>query len=313
MSTSVILGKGPVGSAVARLLVERGDHVRVVSRSGGRSEGGVEHVQADAGSPGVLAAASAGAVAVYNCANPAYHRWPVDWPPLAAALLEAAERTGAVLVTTGNLYPYGPVDVPMTEALPDAATDTKGRIRAGMTAEAMALHRAGRIRAVEVRPSDFYGPGVAANGHLAERVVPPLLAGKAASVIGDPDVRHSFTYVPDVARALVTAADEERAWGRVWHVPTAAPVSRREAVTGLAAAAGVPAPAVRSMPWGVVRALGVVAPRLREVGRLSYQWERPYVLDGSAFEREFGLAPTPMDEGFVATVDWWRGRASVSA
>jgi hypothetical protein len=34
---------------------------------------------------------AAGAVAIYNCANPAYHRWPSRWPPMAQALLTAAD------------------------------------------------------------------------------------------------------------------------------------------------------------------------------------------------------------------------------
>ena len=82
------------------------------------------------------------------------------WPPVAAAFLAAAERSGAVLVVASCLYGYGPVDVPMVESLPDAATTKKARIRADMWADALALHEAGRIRAVEVRGSDYMGPGV---------------------------------------------------------------------------------------------------------------------------------------------------------
>ena len=46
---------------------------------------------------------------IYSCAGPAYPRWVTDWPPLATALLTAAERSGAVLATASNLYGYGPV------------------------------------------------------------------------------------------------------------------------------------------------------------------------------------------------------------
>ena len=65
-----------------------------------------------------LTAIAGGATALYNCANPPYHRWSTDWPSLAAALLTAAERSGAVLVTMANLYGYGPVDAPMSEDTP---------------------------------------------------------------------------------------------------------------------------------------------------------------------------------------------------
>jgi hypothetical protein len=55
-----------------------------------------------------MARPTEGAAVLYNSANPAYHRWPELWPPIAAALLEAAERAGAVLVTISNRYGYGP-------------------------------------------------------------------------------------------------------------------------------------------------------------------------------------------------------------
>jgi len=56
-----------------------------------------------------LSPLTAGAATLYNCANPPYHRWLTDWPPLASALLAASERTEALLATASNLYGYGPV------------------------------------------------------------------------------------------------------------------------------------------------------------------------------------------------------------
>src|SRR5215210_1725758 len=109
MARHVIVGKGPVGTATAALLRQRGEEVRIVSRSGGPAE---QHVALDATDAAALTRVVEGAAALYNCANPAYHRWPVDWPPMANAMLNAAEATGAVLVTTANLYGYGPVDGP---------------------------------------------------------------------------------------------------------------------------------------------------------------------------------------------------------
>ena len=50
-----------------------------------------------------------GAAALYNCANPLYHQWFTDWPPLASALLTAAERSGAVLAAMlGQRYTSEP-------------------------------------------------------------------------------------------------------------------------------------------------------------------------------------------------------------
>jgi len=144
----------------------------VISRSGGAAAAGAEPVALDATDAAAPTAAAAGAAALYNCANPAYDRWDTDWPPLAAALLDAAESTGAVLATVGNLYGYGPVTAPITEATPLAAVGHKGKVRNRMWADALARHRAGRVRVTEVRGSDYVGPGVTDQGYLGSARFP---------------------------------------------------------------------------------------------------------------------------------------------
>jgi nucleoside-diphosphate-sugar epimerase len=88
-----------------------------------------------------------------------------DWPPLADALLGAAQQCGAVLVIMSNLYVYGPVDHPITERDPLLRpVGAKGRVRAEMWEKALAAHQAGRIRVVELPASDYFGPGVREQG-----------------------------------------------------------------------------------------------------------------------------------------------------
>ena len=305
-SRHVVVGAGPVGTAAARLLAEQGARVRVVTRSGsGPDHDLVERVRADAADAAALREMSVGAAAIYNCANPPYHRWPTDWPPLADSMLRAAEATGAVLATVGNLYPYGPVDGPLIEDLPDAATGSKGRVRAAMWAHARAAHEAGLVRAVEVRASDFVGPHVA-QSHLGDRVIPKILAGKGVRVLGSADQPHSWTYIPDVAQLLVTVATEPRAWGRLCHVPTNLPRTQREAVHDLCRTAGVPPVKVGVVPHAVVRAAGLVVPMMRELEETRYQFVRPFLLDSSAAQRAFGLTPTPWDQVCAATVTGYR-------
>src|SRR5215469_12810704 len=188
MGLHVIVGAGPVGSGAATLLRERGERVRMVTRRGTGIEG-VEAVAADAGDTALMVELSAGAEAIYNCANPPYHRWPQEWPPIAAALLIAAERCGAVLATTSNLYGYGPVDGPMTERTLLSANGVKGRVRARMWFDALAAHKAGRVRATEVRASDFVGTG--AKTMFSEVVLPAVRGGRTAWVPADLTAPHS--------------------------------------------------------------------------------------------------------------------------
>jgi nucleoside-diphosphate-sugar epimerase len=297
MALHVIVGKGPVGTTTADLLAARGHRVRVLSRSGGTSTDAVEHRRVDATDADALAAAADGAAALYNAVNPAYHRWATDWPPVATALLTAAERTGAVLVTMSNLYVYGAPTGPMSPGSPLAATDRKGRVRIAMWREALAAHEAGRVRMTEARAADFVGPQVPAEHSHLVRQLPALRRGRRAWVVGDPDVLRSWAYLPDVAATLATLGTDERSLGRAWHVPSAPPRSQRQALADLAAALSSPAhpaPPVR-------RAIGLVSPVMREIVDVRHQFDREYVIDASATTATFGLAPTPWDEVVAAT------------
>jgi len=307
MSKHVVVGAGSVGTATARLLVERGEEVVVVTRSGsGPEHAAVTRVAADASSSGRLTELAVGAVAIYNCANPPYHRWPTDWPPISRALIAAAEHSGAVLVSVSNLYGYGPVTGPMTEDLPLAATGPKGRVRARMWQEALAAHDAGRLRATEVRSADYVGRG--SESHLGARVVPRLLRGRGVTVMKSADTAHTWTAVDDVARLLVAVAGDERAWGRPWHTPSNPPRSQRGAIEDLTRIAGLHPVKISEYPPALLRAMGVFNPLMRELPEVAYQLERPFVLDSTAAQATFGLAPTPWETVLAEVIDHYRSR-----
>ena len=293
----VVVGAGPVGTETATLLAHGGHEVVVVTRSGrGPELAGVRRVAADASDPAVLTPLVDGAIALVNCANPPrYTDWDRVWPPLAASLLAAAEQTGATWVSASSLYGYGPVDGPMTEGMPDLATDHKGWLRAGMWAEALQRHDAGRIRAVEVRASDYVGAHVGVNGHIP-RHVPTAVRGRAAWVIGRPDLPHTWTDVHDVARALVAVAQRPDTWGQVWHAPSNAPRTQREALTDVLAAVGRPPVRVHGTPRLALSLLGRVLPMVRELDEMSYMFQRPYVMDSTRSQQVLELAPTPWAE-----------------
>jgi nucleoside-diphosphate-sugar epimerase len=306
----VVVGAGSVGTALAHRLIESGARVRLVTRSGsGPDHPAVERIAADAADGVRLTELAEGAAAIYNCANPAYHRWAQDWPPVAHALLTAAEHSGAVLATCSNLYGYGPTDAAlgtpgMTEELPLVATGTKGRVRAQMWREALEAHRAGRVRVTEVRGSDYLGATAAST--LGDLVVPRLLKGRGVWLLAEPEAPHTYTYTGDVARLLLTVATDERAWGRAWHVPSHPAVPARRVVDDLADLAGVRRVRVRRIPNPVLRAMGLVVPSLGELPEVLHQHIRPWHLDSSAARETFGLEPTPWAEILRAHLGQYR-------
>jgi nucleoside-diphosphate-sugar epimerase len=223
-------------------------------------------------------------------------------------MLAYAERTGAVLATCSNLYAYGPVEGPLSEALPLAATGTKGKVRAQMWLDARAAHDAGRIRATEVRGSDYL---CASESSLlgSRRVVPRILHGRSVSLIGSLDTEHTWTAPADAARLLVAAAADERGWGRAWHVPSNVPRTQRQVVDDLADAAGVPHVKVSSMPSALLTLLGIFSPTVRELAETAYQRDRPFIVDDSAARVTFNLEPTPWVDIVTEVVERYRSGA----
>ena len=308
----VIVGAGPVGSSLARILAGDGEPVIVVTRSGSELGGdGIRSIAADASDPEALTRIASGAAAIYNCANPgSYTQWERLWPPLGSALLTAAESTGAVLVTMSNLYGYGPVTEPMTAQMPLNPTDHKGALRARMWEEARAAHEAGRIRATEARASDYIGPTLPVASGLLARYAQATLVGKPASVFADPDVPHAWTAIDDAARTLVMLGRDERAWGRPWLVPSNPPVSVREALRELSTAVGAPEPRLRVVPRWLLQTGGLVVPLLREVDGMLYQFDAPFEVDATETEQTFGIRPTNWDQLLAETARAWRERLS---
>ena len=158
---------------------------------------GVTVVQADASDPGSACQACKEASVVYNCIGVDYTKWAELWPPIMDGIITGAAFANAKLVFGDNLYMYGPVSGPMTEDLAYAATTRKGRVRTQIATTLMEAHASGKVRAMIGRGSDFYGPNALLTA-IGERVFPPALSGKVASVLGNPDMPHTYTY-PKVA------------------------------------------------------------------------------------------------------------------
>ncbi|MFI1915381.1 NAD-dependent epimerase/dehydratase family protein [Nocardia sp. NPDC020380] len=312
MSLHVVIGAGPVGSATALLLAARGDQVRLVTRSGsGPEHPRIERVTADATDASSLVTHCMAATAVYQCAQPPYHRWPQEFPQLHRSVLTAAERSGAVLVTVGNLYGYGEFDGPVTESRPLRPNSVKGRVRADMWAEQLAGHRSGRLRTAEVRGSDYLGAHVTSAATVL--LLPAILAGKRVLFPADLDAPHSWTATADVARLLVAVTEDESAWGTPWHVPSAPPVSVRGLADLAATVAEAPPVRIARMPAVFLWMAGVFSPDAREMREMQYQFNRPFVLDASAATARFDLAPTPLEESLRETIAALRGAVSLPA
>jgi nucleoside-diphosphate-sugar epimerase len=305
-SLHVVLGAGQIGTTLARVLADAGHRVRIVARREGDAIPGVERVRADLSDPRSAAASARGATVIYGCTNVAYDRWDEELPPLIDAAVAAARDTGARLVVLDNLYAFGrTAGAPMRPEGPFEPCSRKGALRKRLAERLLDAHARGDAPVAIARGSDFVGPGIV-RAHLGERFFQRVFAGKPGECLGDPDQPHAFTYGDDVARGLATLGTTDRAVdGRIWHLPTLEARSMRGWASALGGALAMEV-RVEPLPGWMLAALGLISPVMRELREMRYQWEEPYLVDDSAFRRELGLQPTPLDEQVRATAAWAR-------
>jgi nucleoside-diphosphate-sugar epimerase len=306
----VVFGTGQVGSALSAHLFSLGLPVRAVSRSRPSTlVEGVDWRAADVTDPEAAVDAAKGASVVYQCLNAPYTEWPQRFPPLQRGVLSAAERNDALMVTLENVYAYGPTHgTPMTEDLPLAATTVKGRARAAMCQELLSAADAGRVQIAIGRASDFFGAGVTETT-MGARVFANAVADKRADFLGNPDLPHTYSYVPDIAVGLATLGTDARAVGQVWHLPGPETATTRALLDLVAGEVGHSV-AVRSVPKLVMRALGVFNPTMRELVEMTYEFDEPFVLDTTRYESTFGATGTPLTAAVTETVRWYQAQRS---
>ncbi|WP_224753707.1 NAD-dependent epimerase/dehydratase family protein [Paenibacillus terricola] len=305
----VILGTGPLGKSVMRELLKRGEQVTMVNSSGQAAvPAGVIVKRADLMDRQQVINVLQGASVVYQCAAPPYHQWD-RLEQMMDNITAGAIAANARLVFGDNLYMYGPVQGVIHEELPYAANTRKGLIRAEVARKLLALNRDGVLQTVIGRGSDFYGPEVLTSSAGA-MFFKPIVGGKSTSVMGDPNCRHSYTFIDDFGRALVVLGEDEDAFGQAWHVPTAEATTMRQFAETAYRAAGFQPAKVRTMGRGMLRMAGLFMPAAKETIEMLYQFERDFVIDTRKFSERFGIEATPLEKGVASTVEWFRRRSS---
>jgi hypothetical protein len=177
-----------------------------------------------------------------------------------------------------------------------------------MWRDALRLHEAGRIRATEVRASDY----IEANG-LLSFIGKPLLAGKRAFAPSPLDVSHSWSSIHDLAETLTTVAGDDRAFGRAWMCPTNPPMTVRQLTDRFVAVNGAPKAKVTAIPYAVLWTAGLFDKATKELRTTRYQFTKLFVVDSSETAQTFGLKPRSMDESLRAAADLVRSGAAAAA
>lgn len=304
----VVFGSGPIGRAIVEELVKRGESVRVVNQSGKMEEipAEVEVVASDLYDPVKVKEITNGAKVVYQCAQPRYYEWPEKFPPLQKSIIDGLTGSEAKLVISENLYLFGdPDSKPITENLPYNAHTRKGRVRAELSDAALAAHRDGKVRVTIGRGSDFFGPWATISAY-GSRVFSRLIHGKDARIALSAKMPHTITYIPDLGKSLVILGERTEADGQAWHVPNDMPrISQGELIQMIADEANVKAK-IFVTPKLMFSMMGLFDAEIKEMIEMLYEFEKPFVVDSSKFEKIFGMKATPIKDAIKETVAWYK-------
>lgn len=305
----VVFGTGAIGLALIDELAGRGVPVRAVNRSGSAGvPDGVEVRGGDVSDRDFAARAATGATVVYQCLNPAYHRWAQDFPALQDGAVHAARSADARFVSFENLYMYGDTrGAAINETTPANPHTRKGKVRLVMAEQLRRLHDDGELAVTTARASDYFGPRGATQSPFGDLVIGAALAGKPARVIGNPDLPHSYTYTADAAQTLAALGTRDEVLGEVFHVPNAPALTTRQIIDLIADELGSPIK-VSVAPRLLLRAMGLFNKTVHEVDEMLYEFTQPFVVDSAKAQSRLGIAPTPMADAITATVTWFRDR-----
>ena len=309
MMKQVVLGAGgSIGRLLAVELKSYKTEIRLVGRNPMKINEDDELFEANLLGKSAVSEAVKGCDVAYLVAGLKYNAdiWEKQWPVIMDNVIDACKVHGCKLVFFDNVYMYDAGKIGhMTEDCPVRPPSRKGKVRAAIAQKLMDEVKQGNITALIARAADFYGPGEV-NSLLGSTVLKNFSKGKKANWMGDPAMPHSFTYVPDAAKATAMLGNSKDSWGQVWHLPTATPaLNGVEWMENIASEMGIKQK-YNASGKTLIKILGWFVPILREMPEMFYQYDRPYVFDSLKFEKHFNFKPTPYVKGIRETVKSWK-------
>lgn len=307
MSLHTILGAGGViANELVPILLANKEQVRIVARHP-KHQIGLEAMSADLTNPDQTLAAVQGSSIVYLLVGLDYETkvWSEKWPIIMTNTIEACKATGAKLIFFDNVYMYGRVKGPMTETAAFNPCSKKGQIRAAIAQHVLDEIKLGNLTGLIARSADFYGTGATKTSVPNMLVFANLAKGKKAQWLVNASVAHSYTYIPDAAKALYLLSKDDSAFNQTWHLPTKNHPLTGEAFIKLAADAMHQPAKFTVLSKFMIRLAGLFIKPIKESFEMLYQSEDEYLFDSTKFEQHFGFVPTSYEDGIAATAKYY--------
>lgn len=303
---TILGGGGAIGTELAKALTAYTTDIRIVGRNPKKVNDTDTLFAADLTNFPEVREAVKGSEVVYLTAGLTYNAklWQEQWPVIMQNLIQACIEHSSKLVFFDNIYMYdGRYLNPIKEDNPINPPSKKGKVRADIAQLLMHAVEQNELVALIARCADFYGPSVKNTSILTEAVVKPLHEGKTANWFVNDQMKHSFTYTVDAAKATALLGNTPDAYGEVWHLPTAKnPLTGKEWVDIFAKELKLK-PKHRVVSKFVVKIMGWFIPIMGESHEMLYQYDKHYVFNSDKFDKRFNFKTTTYEEGVKAIVE----------
>jgi nucleoside-diphosphate-sugar epimerase len=319
---------GFLGGRLVQMLAECGETVRILARATSDlrhlSHLQIQIVRGDLDDAAALAEAMLGVRVVYHCAA-----CSTDWAAPSTYLranvagtqnlLDAAARAGTVErflhVSTTDVYGYP--RVPCDESAPMCNVGLPyNRTKIQGEDEVWKAHREQGLPVTVVRPATIYGP----RGKDFVVEIASMLRQGMMLLIDGGRARGGFTYVDNVAQAMMDATASSKTVGRAYNISDGTGVTWRDYMCALADALGyrrprlvLPFPAAMAVagtmeaPFGLLKLAGRPLLTRHAVYLLARDQEYP----ATRAREDFGFAPlVSFAEGIARSAEWVRSRES---
>ncbi len=300
---AIIGAGGTVSPDLTKVLAGNSVPLRQVARTVRKYEYGTS-LSADLMNPGEALKAVDGCEVAYLTVGLPYKTsvWEAQWRVLMQNVVNACIQTGTKLVFIDNIYMISDDSIPhITETSPMIPSSKKGKIRADVDNILLRAVNEGKLQGIIARSADFYGMMPARKSLLLDLVISRMVNGKNPQWFYTIEKKHSFTYMPDIAKALYLLGTNKEANNQVWNLPTAPALTLAEIIALLN---NILSTSKKPQVMGefMMTFLRLAVPAINEMKELKYQMLQEYWLDSSRFENFFNVKPTSMEQGMREVV-----------